>query len=312
MKTLQELIAEYSKGNITRREFWDRMQEVHLRLNEYRQLISGTNVAAIEIRPEALRVVTTEDISLIWKPEDIGNAPNALVNYGVYEAEESPYLLRAGEGAQVVFDIGANVGFYSLHWASRIAQGGQIHAFEPVPSTFAWLKRNVEINHLTEVVRTNNFGLSDEKKTLSIYLPAVSGCGAASIKNLHPEESSQVVEVDVRTLDDYVSEAGLSRIDLIKIDVEGAELFVIKGGFKTIAQTKPLIFMELLRKWSKPFGYHPNEVLALLGEIGYRCYTFEDNKVIPFDTMTEETVQTNFFFAHPDRHAEWLRSCNAV
>ena len=64
--------------------------------------------------------------------------------------------------------------------------------------------------------------------------------------------------------------------------------------------------MELLRKWSKPFGYHPNDVIELLRRLGYDCYTFEGSGLARFNTMTEDTRQTNFFFAHPEKHRTWL------
>lgn len=241
-----------------------------------------------------------------WQPEDLRTAPNVLVDYGTYEPEDSPFLLEAAKGAQVVFDIGANAGFYSLHWASRLASDGVIHAFEPVPSTYGRLAHNVTLNNLGRVIRTNNFGLGDEMKSVSIFLPEFSGSGAASMKDLHPDETSIQVEVRIDTLDSYFQGAGLSRLDLAKIDVEGAELLVLKGGQKTLAQAKPLLFMELLRKWSKPFGYHPNDVVSMLGEMGYRGYTVDEGRLVICGEITDDTVQTNFFFAQPDKHANWL------
>ena len=306
MKSLKTVIEEFQSGQIVREDFWHAMQERHLRLREYQDLIAGTNVDSIEIHGDELRLRTREGISMVWHPEDISTVPNALVNYGVYEPIESTYLLEAGCGSHVIFDVGANVGFYSLHWASRLAPGGTIHAFEPVPSTFAWLRRNVALNNLESIIQANHFGLAEEPKTLSIFLPKFSGSGAASIKDLHPEEGSVQVEVQVDTLDRHFSASGLKRLDLIKVDVEGAELFVLQGGRRTIEEHRPLIFLELLRKWSRPFGYHPNDVIQMLGKIGYRCYTFDEGRLVPFQEMTEETIQKNFFFAHPDVHRRWL------
>ena len=88
--------------------------------------------------------------------------------------------------------------------------------------------------------------------------------------------------------------------------MEGAELLVLQGGIASIERFKPLLFLELLRKWSKPFGYHPNDVISVLAEIGYRCYTFDAHTLVPVPRITDETVQTNFFFADPDRHADWI------
>jgi hypothetical protein len=98
----------------------------------------------------------------------------------------------------------------------------------------------------------------------------------------------------------------------MKIDVEGAELLVLQGGRETLARHKPLMFMELLRKWAKPFGYHPNDVIALLSREGYRCYSHQDGKLARFTEMTDESCETNFFFAHPERHQQWMAAASIV
>jgi FkbM family methyltransferase len=306
MQSLKAVVAAFQSGQMSREDFWRGMQQRHIQFRNYQDLIAGTDVDSIDIRGDELRVRTRDGVSMIWDPEDMGTAPNVLVNYGLYEAPESTYLLDSGAGAHVIFDIGANVGYFSLRWASRLAHGGIIHAFEPVPATFSRLSRNIAINHLEAIVQPNNIGLGQTPSTLSLFVPDFTGCGAASMMNLHPDETSREVEVNVDTLDRYFAASGLNRLDLIKIDVEGAELLVLQGGRDTIAAHRPLLFMELLRKWSKPFGYHPNDVLALLAEIGYRCYTFGDNCLIPFQLMDDNTTQKNFFFAHPEVHQSWL------
>jgi FkbM family methyltransferase len=310
MTSLKAVAAQFSEGRLTRDDFWSTMREQHRRLREYQDLIAGTTVESITIQDDVLYVRTREGITMVWDPEDMGTAPNVLVNYGRYEAGESQHLLNAAAGAHVIFDIGANVGFYSLHWASRLAPGGTIHSFEPVPSTFAWLTRNIALNNLQHVICANNIGLGDAASTASLFLPDFTGCGAASMKNLHPTENSQEVKIQVDTLDHYFSTAGLQRLDLLKADVEGAEFSVLQGGRETISRYRPLIFLELLRKWSRPFGYHPNDVIQMLHGFGYRCYTFGDVGLVPFTVMSEETLQKNFFFAHPDAHGQWLLANN--
>jgi FkbM family methyltransferase len=306
VESLQDVRQAWLAGHITREDFWRAMQERHLRLREYQALIQSTDVARIQITADELQVVTAGGVKLVWYPEDLRTAPDVLVNTGAYEPEESAALLRAAAGAHVIFDVGANIGFYSLSWAAGLAPGGTIHAFEPVPVTFDRLRRNVELNDLGDKVLALNFALGSEKSTVTIYLPAFSGSSASSLKDLHPEEESVQVEAAVETLDEYFSASGLDRLDFMKIDVEGAELLVLRGGRKTLMQHKPLLFMELLRKWAKPFGYHPNDVIALLGEDGYRCYSHKAGKLTRFIEMTDESIETNFFFAHPERHREWM------
>lgn len=306
MKPIRDIRAALQAKAISREDFWRAMQEWHLALRQYQELAAAPELRQIEIDADELRVVTDRGVRMAWHPEDLRTAPNVLVNTGEYEPVESAALLRGAVGAQVIFDIGANVGFYALNWAQELAPGGSIHVFEPVPTTYERLVRNIALNGLEDHIRANNMGVGDEIAKLTIYLPEFSGSGAASIKDLHPDETSIQVEADVTTLDIYFANAGLDRLDMMKVDVEGAELMVLKGGMNTLGAHKPLLFLELLRKWSKPFGYHPNDVLNLLAGLGYRCYTHESDRLVRFDRMSDETVQTNFFFADPEKHGAWL------
>src|SRR3954454_18962773 len=109
MSSLKALIAQFESGQMVERmDFWRAMQENHLQLREYQELLTGSDVDSITIRSDELRIRTRTGISMVWNPEDMGTAPNVLVNLRYYEPMESPHLLEAGAGAHVIFDIGAN------------------------------------------------------------------------------------------------------------------------------------------------------------------------------------------------------------
>ena len=93
-------------------------------------------------------------------------------------------------------------------------------------------------------------------------------------------------------------------MDFIKCDVEGAELLVFKGGRQSIERDKPIVFAELLRKWSAKFNYHPNEVLELFRDLGYLCFSVKNGRLAEFSLMDEATLETNFFFLHRQEHAD--------
>ncbi len=88
----------------------------------------------------------------------------------------------------------------------------------------------------------------------------------------------------------------MDKLDFIKCDVEGAELLTFQGGLKTITKYKPIVFTEMLRKWSAKFNYHPNEIIELFKDIGYGCYFVVNDKLHEIKMMTDETIETNFFF----------------
>ncbi|MBK4722829.1 FkbM family methyltransferase [Azospirillum sp. YIM DDC1] len=305
MRTIADVRADFTAGRIPRETFWQEMGEHHLALRQYHGLLEGSEIARLEITAEALHAVTQDGLKFVWDPEDYRCAPTVSVNYRAYEPAESACLLAGCRNSKVVFDIGANIGWYAVHFIDLLrGRGGALHAFEPVPRTFAKLSANVALNGMQDMVRLNNCGLGNKPDTLVMYVPPLSD--AASLRNLHPEQDCTKVEVAIDVLDAYCRRNGVSEIDMIKCDVEGAELFVVQGGMDIIAASRPLIFLELLRKWSAPFGYHPNEVIRLLAGVGYECWMLEGGKLVQLREMTDDTVQTNFFFVQPDKHAWFL------
>ncbi|MFO0123965.1 MAG: FkbM family methyltransferase, partial [Inhella sp.] len=107
------------------------------------------------------------------------------------------------------------------------------------------------------------------------------------------------------TLDDWARNTGAAP-DYIKVDVEGAELLVLQGGQATLAQHRPKVFAELLRKWSAPFGYHPNDVLTLMAGLGYGCWAVGPHGNRRLLEVTDDTSETNYAFLHHEAHADTI------
>ena len=301
--SLQDLSQAFHEGSLPRDRYWSAMQERHLRLREYQPLLEHTAVDAIRIGRDELQLELTNGLRLVWNPEDVRTVPNILLHHGVYEADELDALTRAARGCRVILDVGANVGWYSLHLARLLrADGGRIYAMEPVPDTFRALARNVELNALQDTVVATNAGFGSEAKMISFFVPAFTGSVAASQRPLFPGEANREIVCRLTMLDDFVEEQGIAHVDLIKADVEGAELDVLRGARRTLERDKPILFLEMLRKWAAAFGYHPNDIIALLREHGYRCYSMEKRTLREFERITEEVGETNFFFLQPAQH----------
>lgn len=69
---------------------------------------------------------------------------------------------------------------------------------------------------------------------------------------------------------------------------------------------RPIVFAELLRKWSKPFGYHPNDMLLFFSELGYVCFAIGESGVRYIDVISDETLETNYAFVHQEAHSELI------
>jgi FkbM family methyltransferase len=235
-------------------------------------------------------------------PKDYGSAPAIALCTGAYEPEELDMVSRLmsymPEGT--FLDIGANLGWYSLNVRKQYPSA-QIYAFEAVPNIFKRLKKNLEWNKIEDIYCIDR-GVFKENTTLPFYFDCVE-TSSSSMADLREHPETERVDCKVGRLDDLVQEYHIASVDFIKCDVEGSELFVYQGGQESIRQHKPVIFSEMLRKWSAKFGYHPNDIIDLLQGMGYECFvTDEDTTLKKFGRVTDDTVETNYFFLHTQKH----------
>jgi FkbM family methyltransferase len=296
--------ASYLQGKITKPEYVSKMYEIHhSKLFDYAEYLKQTNIASIEITDKSV-VMTSRDRSIRMECPlgDHRVAPIESLNFLDYESEDSAMILNLSASANCVLDIGANIGWYSINIAKSFPSC-EVHAFEPIPKTYAYLVRNIRLNKL-ENIYPHPFGLSNERKDVHFYFYP-EGSGNASSANLSERSDAEVMTCHVERLDDFVI-ANEMFPDFIKCDVEGAELFVFQGAVEILKRDKPIVFTEMLRKWSAKFNYHPNDIINLFLSIGYRCFFVSDARLKEIYTMTEETIQTNFFFLHENKHRNYI------
>lgn len=143
----------------------------------------------------------------------------------------------------ICFDIGANIGETTLNFA-KLASKGKIYSFEPVPFLFQRLKTNVELNSFQNI-SLNNLAVSDKQEELFFENPNNNNSSGIS---LNKEKSAASSIVYSTTIDTFVSEHNIEKIDFMKIDVEGFENFVINGGINTLKKMKPVLFIEIDNK----------------------------------------------------------------
>jgi len=297
---------KFLEGNITKSEFIQTMyQEHHSKLFDYADFIKQTNIASIEIADDKV-IMTSRDkgVRMICPVGDYRVAPIEALNFLDYETIDSAMIMKLVSPTDCVIDIGANMGWYAINIAKTYPQT-KVHAFEPIPKTHSFLEMNAALNNISNI-STYNFGLSDECKDLTFYFYP-EGSGNASSENMSDRDDAELLTCHVERLDDFVSENEL-HVDFIKCDVEGAELFAFKGAKETLQRDKPIVFTEMLRKWAAKFGYHPNEIIKLFSDLGYKCFVADEEHLVEFLTMDENTIETNFFFLHVEEHRRQIES----
>ena len=147
-----------------------------------------------------------------------------------------------------VFDVGANIGFYTLMAAARLNGRGEVHAFEPNPKVFRWLVRNGQLNGF---INAHLVGIAacDFDGEANFYLPRDGAWTNGSIIEGFTEQL-EPLSMQTSRIDTYCSKARVRRIDLIKIDAEGAELKILKGMGSLLQEWKPDVICEVLEGYA--------------------------------------------------------------
>ena len=190
-------------------------------------------------------VILDEKYKFYWDRYDPRTAISCLVVQGYYEKYETKILSYfADTKAGSIIDIGANLGYYAVILGKLLRSSDKLIAFEANPQIIEMLNKNIAINGLQEDIKVFNCALSDiNDQKLKLYIPFKAGSSAASLNKLHPDDTNNSIEITTQRLDDVTQIRNLESISLIKIDVEGAELNVIKGALETIRENKPVLFV---------------------------------------------------------------------
>jgi len=219
-----------------------------------------------------------------------------IYHHGLIDGRELPvenflvHLLREGD---VCLDVGANVGFYTLLSSALVGESGKVYSFEPTPRTFGILTANTaKKNNVTRI----NVALmeTEGKRKLADYGVEKSGLNAVVQSGDQHEDAevgmrSTVLSVEATTLDSYCSEHNI-RPTFMKIDTEGAEEMVLKGGHTTLAAHHPTLIIEVQRE-------APENVVAFLAALGYQAYQFVGNAPMPF-AIGDTLVCPNLLFMY--------------
>lgn len=313
---LAELAKAYDDGKIEKKLFWSIMREKFLAIEEYAEFLKNNDACeSIEITKDGVILKNNFGIKIYFDfAQTICRAEIMYYMNGDGEDDNIKFISSLIKADDVFFDVGANVALFSLQM-DAMTKGLTYYAFEPLPPTFAKLQKTLKLNNAINI-NAINVGMSDKKGIFDFYLPGTSE--AASLKPVTDEfylkesDSSgkyvggnkmEKVLCQVTTLDDFCTENNISRMDFLKIDVEGNEIFALKGATNTLKTLKPMIYCEMLRKHAARFGYHPNDIIAMMKGLGYGCFTINVNSIENFESMDEQTVETNFLFLNLDKHA---------
>ncbi|MEL6534040.1 MAG: FkbM family methyltransferase [Bacteroidota bacterium] len=212
----------------------------------------------------------------LWNSTD--HVSRALMYYGVYEPASTAILPRFVKQGDYCLDIGANAGYFSVQMGKLIGPKGKIMGFEPSPDFYDRLQTHIELNQISDRIKTIRAGLSDEPGTLTLVQ---AGCNASFYQGAlvtDNEENAKLPrhESPILVLDEYWKELGWDKLDFVKLDVEGFEANVLAGGQKVFSTYKPSFLIEFNRELYENIGSSFDHVLDHLESWGYDAFWIDD------------------------------------
>jgi FkbM family methyltransferase len=186
---------------------------------------------------------------------------------GAWDEPGSKFLKNYLKAGDIFMDIGANIGCYTMIASKIVGSEGEIHAFEPVSKVFDKLLFNIQLNNLSNI-STNRKAVYETSGTLEFFVSSRENEGMSSIFR-HDTESGEIEKVKAISIDEYVEKMNIQRIDMMKIDIEGAEIFALKGMKNTIKRFKPIIIMELSEDVLRNIPVESKDVLDIMRSMNY-------------------------------------------
>jgi FkbM family methyltransferase len=222
------------------------------------------------------------------------------------ELELLGYALRKGETA---IDIGANFGLYAYHLSRVVGPSGKVYCFEPIPftaRTFRLVQRGLGFGKNVELVAK---GASDRTGRTQFTVP-VMGTGAISAGLVHMGRNDErpgkdkranfatkQVECEVVAIDEYLPNA--RDVALVKCDIEGADLFAMRGMRSILDKDKPTVIIEINPWYLDGFRLTVEDITSFFGDLGYECYRYAEHRLQR--VTSKDIVEDNWIFLHPSR-----------
>ncbi len=229
------------------------------------------------------------------------------------ELELVPGVVELGDSA---IDIGANYGLYTFHLSRAVGPAGRVIAFEPIPFTHATLRHVVRFLRLQNV-ELHAVACGERQGRLTFQLPIhgsgpiIAGLahradrndGRAGREREEADFPTREVDCDVIAIDDYLLR--LERLAFIKCDIEGAEIFALRGAVRAIETHHPTVVCEVNPWYLEGFGITTVELAGFFLERDYECYRWQpagdESKSGGFLIAAEELGRGNVVFLHPER-----------
>ena len=215
-----------------------------------------------------VRIEVEPHVSFLLDPRDLVSV--TILRVGSWQPEIWNSISPALSEGSVFLDVGAHIGYFSMKAAVKVGKTGRVVAFEPNPETLRLLRDDAAASDAGNVI-VEPIACTDREQMLTLYAGPSFNTGTSSLarENVPVEGSAKSYTVRGRKIDDVIRELSLTRVDAIKIDVEGAEGYVLRGAFETIKRFHPKLVIEVVPAQLANLHTTPEDIQSLLRAAGY-------------------------------------------
>jgi len=223
-----------------------------------------------------------------------------------FENAERCFVERFLQPGMIVLDIGAHHGFYTLLASKRVGPLGKTISFEPSPRERRALRLHLLLNGCRNVV-VEGLALGNEDTETDLYVVGDFGSGCNSLRPPDVPGGTSNLRVHINRLDTWLAKRSVGSIDFIKLDVEGAELDVLKGASQLLQRRpRPVILAEVQDVRTRPWGYRAKDIIDHLANRGYKWFGLSDGGYVEDLDVGANDFEGNFV-ACPDELVDVLR-----
>jgi FkbM family methyltransferase len=203
----------------------------------------------------------------------------AMYSSSTYEPNTLSVLRTLLSAGSIFLDVGANAGVFSVVASRWVTPGGRVYAFEPSAREYARLLDNIQLNGIEGIVTPVRAAMSATPGRAMLRVASAQYGGLNTLGTEFPYEgvdTAGIEEVEVTTLDAFVERRALPRIDVVKMDIEGAEAAALAGAERTLSELRPALVLELFARSLATNGASIGDVEQHLRDASYRCFRIDD------------------------------------
>ncbi len=262
----------------------------------FRQGLAKIPYAPMPIR---MRMSDEEKIEFWWSYVVPYFDPDRhFFDYWGHDLGELRFLWQSLKPGMVFLDIGAHHGIFSIVAARRMGAHGTVVAFEPSPREYQRLCLHLRLNRMRSV-RTEPLALGSSNCTRQFFQVTSGDTTRGGLQSPASPDLVSTVTVNAAQLDDYVSQFPMERVDIVKLDVEGAEREVLEGASHVLTVLRPALICEVLDATTQVWGYRAREIVRALQDCNYNWFEFRsDGSTVPHQ-MKEHYPDVQNYLAMP-------------